>query len=269
MKRSQINAIAKAVVYFEANLQEEATISEAAELTGYSLYHFCRLFNAIARYSPFHYLIKRRICEAAKELIDTKKNISRIAFEHEFNSPETFSRAFRRILGMLPQAWRKTYSITSANLLMPAFSKDFLRFINQEDFPNPIVKEIPKIDLSGLMSTDKKELLQQFAIEPEYLVSWQSSTRKRKMYFAGFQQNKGNDPDFMQKTFPTRTWLCFKYQKLKDHLDFARIYLHHIWLINSDYTSESDLEVIHVKTQSRTMEFLLPIKKMEYRKQIT
>jgi len=259
MKRIQINAIAKAVEYFEANLQEEVTIAEAAELTGYSLYHFCRLFNAITRYSPFHYLIKRRICEAARELLNTNKNISRIAFEYEFNSPETFSRAFRRILGMLPLVWRKTNHVILENKLMPAFSRDFLKFINQENFPEPTVEDQPLIKLSGLMGTDKKELLRQFANEPEYHISWISNSSQQKFHFAGFLKDGSDNPDFVQKVLPAGKWVSFEYPELNDNLNFIRTFLYNIWLVKFDYRLGSSLEVLVTKAKKRSGKFWIPV----------
>ncbi|MBN1326803.1 MAG: helix-turn-helix domain-containing protein [Candidatus Cloacimonetes bacterium] len=256
MKRQYIRAIYNAVEYFEDHLQEQATIAEAANLIGYSLYHFCRLFNAVTRYSPFHYLIKRRICEAAKELLETKKNISRIAFEYEFNSPETFSRAFRRILGMLPQQWKKTFPDIPENKLLPVFSKDFLNYINQDNFTKPNIIEMPEMKLFGFMGNDQKNILKQFDQMPDYLVSWQSKTRQQKFCFAGFDHQ---EPDFVSKILPAGKWLSFQHPDLGKNLDHAMNYIHHVWLINSSTKLLSDLELIRFYSDLKLTEIMLPI----------
>lgn len=102
-----INAIANAIDFIEDSLKEEIGIVDAAEAASYSLYHFCRLFNRYMHHSPYDYIIRRRLTEAAKELKTTNKQIIDIAFDFRFNSHETFSRAFKRFTGMQPNVWRK------------------------------------------------------------------------------------------------------------------------------------------------------------------
>ena len=108
--------ILRAIRFFEDHLTEPITVSEAAELACYSLYHFCRTFNAVAHHSPYDYLMRRRLSEAARRLVETEADDRRsrivdIAFDYCFNSAESFSRAFKKMFEVQPRQYRGRGSI--------------------------------------------------------------------------------------------------------------------------------------------------------------
>jgi AraC family transcriptional regulator len=104
---SQIASICWAIDFVEAHLKEEITVADMADSAGYSLYHFCRTFNGLVHHTPYDYLMRRRLSESARELIRTDKRIIDIAFDYRFNSPETYSRAFKRMFGLQPSQWKE------------------------------------------------------------------------------------------------------------------------------------------------------------------
>ena len=92
---SQLTAIGKALDFIEDNLEENIGVADMADAAGYSLYHFCRVFNSIVHHTPYDYLMRRRLSESARALVETDRKIIDVAFEYQFNSPETYSRAFK------------------------------------------------------------------------------------------------------------------------------------------------------------------------------
>ncbi len=140
MSLAEVNvvSIARAIEYIEQNLREAITMAQIAEAACYSLYHFCRMFNSITHYTPYEYLMRRRLSEAARDLVDTDKKIIEIAFDYEFNSPETFTRAFKRMFGVQPRQWRKQGRIPP-RLLMPPLTEDYLRHLNQDEALKPVI----------------------------------------------------------------------------------------------------------------------------------
>jgi AraC family transcriptional regulator len=100
-----ITSIFNAIEFVETNLTEEMTIADMADAVFYSLYHFCRMFNGIVHHTPYDYLMRRRLSKSARELIETDKKIIEIAFDYQFNSPETYARAFKRMFDMQPSQW--------------------------------------------------------------------------------------------------------------------------------------------------------------------
>ncbi len=101
--------ISKAIDYIEGNLcSEELNIASIADVTGYSKYHFLRIFREVCGMTPHDYIRKRRISEIVKRMRNESGSISEIAFEFGFNSKENFSRAFKCEHGILPTQFKAT-----------------------------------------------------------------------------------------------------------------------------------------------------------------
>lgn len=67
-----------------------------------------KLFGYAFGYSVSEYITKRRLSRASMELITGKKSITEIALDYQYNSPEAFTRAFRRFWGITPREFRNT-----------------------------------------------------------------------------------------------------------------------------------------------------------------
>jgi AraC family transcriptional regulator len=144
-------ALVKALDFFEEFLKEDIGISDAADAASYSLYHFCRLFNRYVHHTPYDYLMRRRLTEATRELKQTNKQIIDIAFEYQFNSHETFCRAFKRFTGMQPKEWRKK-GIEDRRFAFSRRTKQHLRFINSGILAKPELIEHRALILAGVSS---------------------------------------------------------------------------------------------------------------------
>ena len=101
-------SILRSIRYIEANLGESIPVSDVAREAGYSLYHFIRLFSAITGFTPKDYILHRKLTEAAKLIASTDRRIIDIAFEFEFQTHESFTRAFRRFFGENPAEYRRS-----------------------------------------------------------------------------------------------------------------------------------------------------------------
>jgi AraC family transcriptional regulator len=144
-------ALVKALDFIEDSLTEDIKISDAADVASYSLYHFCRLFNRYVHHTPYDYLMRRRLTEAARELKQTDKQIIDIAFDYQFNNHETFSRAFKRFTGMQPQEWRKR-GIEDSRFAFSRRTKQHLQFITNGILAKPELIEHRTRILTGVSS---------------------------------------------------------------------------------------------------------------------
>ena len=99
--------IQQAVDFIEQNLTEPIHLNEVAQQAHCSLYHFHRIFHGMIVEAPKEYIRKRRLTEAVIELIATKQRIIEIAFKYQYQTPESFSRAFRKMFGENPGKYRK------------------------------------------------------------------------------------------------------------------------------------------------------------------
>ena len=93
--------IEKSIQFMEDHIKENITIEEIANQSGYSLFHFCRVFNLCMGVSVMEYIRERRLSLAATELFKGRKVVD-IAVDYGFETSSGFTKAFRKAFGYTP-----------------------------------------------------------------------------------------------------------------------------------------------------------------------
>lgn len=282
---ANITSIGRAIEYIEQNLQEEISMAQIADAACYSLYHFCRMFNSITHHTPYEYLMRRRLSEAARALVDTDKKIIEIAFEYEFNSPETFTRAFKRMFGMQPNQWRKQGKIPS-RILTPSLTKAYLRRLNRDNALKPVLVEKQTFQVIGLMTLVQQDLsvvpalwsllfqeLEQTDYSDDsalyYGIVWYPEQWETCgfFYLAGweYEVTKSEHPALVVKTLPAGHYARVLHKGPWQERHLSLEYLHHTWLPKSGKRLDLSLEIEVYRSNNRNFEqkdfdLLLPIK---------
>ena len=83
------------------------TLDELAHEVGLSRSAFAERFNQLAGQPPMQYLAQWRMQVAARLLSDGNSSVAEVALEVGYDSDAAFSRAFKKLVGMPPAAWRK------------------------------------------------------------------------------------------------------------------------------------------------------------------
>jgi AraC family transcriptional regulator len=96
-----------AIGYIEDNLAGEIDFNVAAKKACCSLFHFQRIFMVVIGVTPSEYVRHRRITLAAREFTAANSRVIDAALKYGYDSPEAFTRAFRNIHGINPQAARE------------------------------------------------------------------------------------------------------------------------------------------------------------------
>lgn len=99
--------IQKTINWIEAHLHEEISSDDIVEVTGFSKYHFHRIFQESIGMSVSEYIRMRRLANAASTLLYTDERIIDIAFYYQFESQESFTRAFKKLYHLPPGQYRK------------------------------------------------------------------------------------------------------------------------------------------------------------------
>ncbi|XXM72155.1 effector binding domain-containing protein [Lysinibacillus sphaericus] len=94
--------------YIEENLQEKIELDELAHITLSSKFHFQRMFHIVTGFTVADYIRRRRLTLAAQELTDTGRRVIDVAFQYGYETPEAFSKAFRKVHGVSPSAVRES-----------------------------------------------------------------------------------------------------------------------------------------------------------------
>jgi AraC family transcriptional regulator len=90
---------------FATNLDLDTIAAES----GYSRTHFLRIFRASTGYSPHGWLTRLRIEEAKTRLQKESYSLINIALDCGFSNHGHFSNTFRRIVGVTPREYRRSY----------------------------------------------------------------------------------------------------------------------------------------------------------------
>jgi len=95
-----------AVEYMEVHMEEPFDSPEIARIACSSTFHFQRMFHMLTGNTVAEYVRKRKLTLAAQELAATKAKVLDVALKYGYDTPESFSKAFRRVHGISPSAAR-------------------------------------------------------------------------------------------------------------------------------------------------------------------
>jgi AraC-like DNA-binding protein len=69
--------------------------------------YLCRLFRRFDHQTPYRYLVRLRMNDAAERLRDPQVLVRQVAAESGYEDPFHFSRAFKQVFGISPNAFRR------------------------------------------------------------------------------------------------------------------------------------------------------------------
>lgn len=103
----QVNRVAE---FVQTHLNHNLSLAALAEQTGFSPYHFARLFRKATGESPHQYVLRQRIAHAARLLVAGELSLAQIALECGFANQSHFTQAFRRQLGCTPGVFQREHA---------------------------------------------------------------------------------------------------------------------------------------------------------------
>ena len=95
--------------WIEQNAQEDIDIRSMAEAQGISVRMLERLFRDQLGIAPKQYVIRMRVFQACEELRNSEKTLRAIAADCGFYDQSAFTRTFKQVMGITPQAYRNLY----------------------------------------------------------------------------------------------------------------------------------------------------------------
>ena len=101
-----------ALNYIEDNLCNAFTLEDVAEACYSSLSGLKKLFRYAFHHGLYEYVSKRRLTHAAHDLLNTDLSVTEIAYKYQYNSPEVFTRAFSKVWGTTPSAFKKQWKFS-------------------------------------------------------------------------------------------------------------------------------------------------------------
>lgn len=95
-----------ATIYLEKHCCEPLQIAYLVQHLGFSRARVFELFKSVTGMTPYDYLLRCRIRKASELLRKPSMSITDISFETGFSSSQSFSKVFRRYVGMTPTRYR-------------------------------------------------------------------------------------------------------------------------------------------------------------------
>ena len=280
--------INRVLSYIEENLDEDFHLDSLARRCALSKYHFHRIFRVLVGESLGKYVERRRLSRAAVELLETKRRIVDIAFDHGFGSHETFTRSFKKSFSITPSRFRTVRPAVDLHRKSRIGSLD-LRLRAGVAIPNPEIRQMRRLTIAGLSYTgrDTKAVYQlwrrlwesQAVVEsrPEARTYFGACVHDLDMrgrdtftYIAGVEtaQDSRLARGTKRVTIPQCICAVFTHEGPASKIEetFDRVY--GVWLPCSDYTPTMDLDLIRVDERFRgegddsIVEILMPVREV-------
>jgi len=96
--------------YLNSHYLENISIESLPRMCNMSRSKFLREFTKISGTSPLQYILRLRVNRACRELVESDRNITEIAFLCGFSDSNYFSRVFSKNMGVSPIHYRQAHS---------------------------------------------------------------------------------------------------------------------------------------------------------------
>ena len=113
-KTRKINELISHVIN---NINHDYTLEEMANIANMTVWNLIQIFNKMYQTTPKKYFEKYRILHAKTLLEVENMPIKEIAYQMEFDSPQTFSRWFKKIDGKNPTFYKKKPTNSKNNII--------------------------------------------------------------------------------------------------------------------------------------------------------
>lgn len=94
--------------WIERNIHENIKVDEVAKMSGYSSWHFQRVFRGVTGCTLSHYIRAMRLIKVTEELAQSTFKITHIACDYGFPTQQILTRMFRKYFNCTPTQFRRT-----------------------------------------------------------------------------------------------------------------------------------------------------------------
>lgn len=138
--------------HIEENLTQHISYESLSQIVGCSVYEFSRIFSFMAGMSVSEYIRRRRLSQAVFDIQNSNERIIDIALKYCYESPTTFTRAFKELHGTTPISARKQG--ISLKTYPPITFVLTIKGVNGMDFR---IKKRESFKIMGLLGYDNAE----------------------------------------------------------------------------------------------------------------
>ncbi|MBQ7886243.1 MAG: helix-turn-helix transcriptional regulator, partial [Clostridia bacterium] len=100
--------------YIANHCAQKLTLEQVAAYSGYSKYHFARMFKAYSGMSFYDFFLRQRVLLCEQLLSNPSLSVTEVALKSGFGSIATFNRIFKQYEKMTPTEYRRLHQILSS-----------------------------------------------------------------------------------------------------------------------------------------------------------
>lgn len=137
---NNIHRINEVMEYIESKMTDQIDMNQVAKIALCSEFHFSKMFSYLAGVSLSEYIRNRRLTLAVSDLSASSLTIVDIATKYGYSSADAFTRAFKKMHGVLPSEVRagseivKSYPKLSFEIKTTGAKEMEYRIIEKEEF---------------------------------------------------------------------------------------------------------------------------------------
>ena len=106
-QQEYIEVVMSACTYINQKYMENLTLEEVASVSGFSKFHFTRVFKQYMNMTFYEYLNSKRVKRAEELLYNKEMSITDVAMNSGFSSLSAFNRTFKALRHCSPSDFRK------------------------------------------------------------------------------------------------------------------------------------------------------------------
>ena len=168
-----IENLNKALDYIEDNLEGELDPQQIAQVALTSRFHFQRLFYVVSGMRLGEYIRHRRLSVSVADLVTSDAKVIDVALKYGYETPEAFSKAFKKLHGVSPSEVKKGSKTLQA---IPPLA--FQLTVKGEKRMNYKIVEKEAFKLSGFKKRVTTKDNQNFVIIPKF---WEALDKENKV----------------------------------------------------------------------------------------
>lgn len=111
MNNEYSKSIHKVLKMIEEEL-DFVTLEELIRVSGYSYYHFHRIFKGYTGESLKKYIKRLQLEKTLQAMQMDRENITQIAIKAGYHMPSSFNKAFKEMFGVSPSEYKKKYAVS-------------------------------------------------------------------------------------------------------------------------------------------------------------
>jgi len=274
-----VRTLNHAIDYMEVHLVENITCEDVAGHIYISSFHFQRIFNLLTGLTVGEYIRNRRLSLAGQDLLKGNERVIDIALRYCYETPESFTKAFRRFHGITPIQVKKEGAVLKSfcrlviKIKLEGGSVMDYKIVKKESFQvvaktRMFSDETAKMEIPKFWSEYYKAGMGEKVCGMMGICAQAEKGSKSWNYSIGcdVQYAKEIPEDFEILEIPSHTWAVFTCigpmpKSIQDM--WERVYSE--WLPQSDYELISDYDIEYytegdIQKEDYISEIWIPVK---------